>query len=298
MKKQILALSIFVALFSFNAAFGQITLEHKYESKRTEKGLTLPKIVFLDNKTQNYFTYVQTSTGLYDSVFFYHLNHTLNISGSFPKNPNGIKAKKSFVQGFSYFSKSLFDCDSTNLEFLVQFVYYDSIGTSVNSVQVFRTDASIIFAKDSMFCDAYLANPIYPKSVVNTNKGTKLLLFKANNLGIGSNFTYVYSLCGTLPTGYNSPMHNPADDNNGTLYDAYPNPSKEYTHIDYKLPNGVNTGEIIFCDMQGKTIKTMKVGSAFNDVLISTDDLPAGQYLYYLKTNGSVTGAKKLVTVK
>ncbi|MCX6350935.1 MAG: T9SS type A sorting domain-containing protein [Bacteroidetes bacterium] len=283
MKKHLLAFATFITLFSCNAAFGQITFEHSYT-----QSFSYPWIAYLDNRTENYAVVVHPPTGIYDSIYLYDLNHTLSYTGYFPKGPKGVDSTARAPQNVSYITRSLFDCDSTNIEFLVYYFYAaDSVSPGRYSVSVCRGNGTVLFSKDS----AYFAS----KSVVKTAKGTKLLLWQQQP-PYTEYKTLVYSLCGAIPTGYETPaLHK---DNNGTLYDAYPNPSKGYTHIDYKLPNGVNTGEIIFCDLQGKTIKTMKVGAAFNDVLISTDDLPAGQYLYYLKTNGSVTGAKKLVTVK
>ncbi|MCE9538103.1 MAG: T9SS type A sorting domain-containing protein, partial [Bacteroidetes bacterium] len=78
----------------------------------------------------------------------------------------------------------------------------------------------------------------------------------------------------------------------------YPNPTNSSTKIDYTLPNGINKGEIVFYDTQGKEVKRFNVDNTFNSLEISTEDLRSGIYYYNLQTAQGNSGAKKLVTVK
>ncbi|MBI5219458.1 MAG: T9SS type A sorting domain-containing protein [Bacteroidia bacterium] len=64
------------------------------------------------------------------------------------------------------------------------------------------------------------------------------------------------------------------------------------------LPNGINQGEIVFYDIQGKEIKRFKVDKTFNSLLISTADIPAGTYFYQLQTDAQNSGGKKMVVIK
>lgn len=79
---------------------------------------------------------------------------------------------------------------------------------------------------------------------------------------------------------------------------AYPNPASSSTKIDYSLPSGVNNGEIVLYDIQGKEVKRFNVNSTFNTLMISTEDLQSGLYYYNLQTTQGISEAKKLVTVK
>ena len=107
---------------------------------------------------------------------------------------------------------------------------------------------------------------------------------------------YVYGLAGTLTEGI---VANPNNTQNGLMAStAYPNPARSSTKIDYTLPNGVNKGEIVFYDTQGKEVKRFNVDNTFNSLQISTEDLQSGLYYYNLQTTQGISEAKKLVTIK
>jgi hypothetical protein len=125
-------------------------------------------------------------------------------------------------------------------------------------------------------------------AIVNTPSGTKMLV------GMSNNSESVYSLCGSLPSGFNdliSPANQP-----GHL-SAYPNPANDYTTIEYTLPQGERTGEIIFTDMQGNLVKKFTVDQTFHDLRISTADLPAGTYLYSIITKSGISETRKMIKI-
>ena len=127
----------------------------------------------------------------------------------------------------------------------------------------------------------------YP--IYNTSVGTKMILSYENGQA------KVFGLSGTLTTGIavaNEELLNAKTSN------PYPNPTSTTTHIDYTLPEGVNNGEIVFYDLQGKEIKRFAVDRTFNNLLISTSDIAAGTYYYQLQTSKENTKGKKLVVVK
>jgi hypothetical protein len=127
--------------------------------------------------------------------------------------------------------------------------------------------------------------PIY-----NTSAGTKMILSLTNGKA------NVYSLTGTLTAGIKGYTNNGLLTN--LVSNPYPNPTNNTTRVDYTLPNGVNQGEIVFYDLQGKEIKRFKVDRTFDSLLISTTDIPAGTYYYQLQTSSQASGGKKLVVVK
>lgn len=111
----------------------------------------------------------------------------------------------------------------------------------------------------------------------------------ALRMGIDS----IYLSSATDIKGYTNDLHN-----NLRTSMAYPNPTNSSTRIDYILPNGVNKGEIVFYDTQGKEVKGFNVDSTFNTLIISTEDLQSGLYYYNLQTTQGISGVKKLVKIK
>jgi hypothetical protein len=68
-----------------------------------------------------------------------------------------------------------------------------------------------------------------------------------------------------------------------------------HTTIDYKLPQGVQTAELIIQDLNGKEVRRYKVDNTFNNIILSNSDLSNGTYLYSLQANGTVLETKKII---
>jgi len=83
-----------------------------------------------------------------------------------------------------------------------------------------------------------------------------------------------------------------------TEINIYPNPATDFTIIEYTLPQGEYTGEIIFFDMQGNEIKHFTVDRMFDHLRISTYDLPAGTYIYTLQTSKGISGSRKMIKIE
>jgi len=82
------------------------------------------------------------------------------------------------------------------------------------------------------------------------------------------------------------------------LSDPYPNPSKSTIRINYKLPIGVNTADIVFYNTTGKVIKSYSVNEMSNSLDMDSSVFPAGTYLYHLVSQNSSSLAKKMVVTK
>src|SRR5207237_7184374 len=119
---------------------------------------------------------------------------------------------------------------------------------------------------------------------ISTNNGVKIMIdYYRNSIPFQ---TSIYSLPGKLPgstakSGVNSPT---IITGSSLPPSAYPNPSNGQIRIEYKLPEGVPTGEIVISDIEGKEIKKYQVGNIFNDILIEKSDLASGSYFYKLVT--------------
>jgi hypothetical protein len=79
---------------------------------------------------------------------------------------------------------------------------------------------------------------------------------------------------------------------------AYPNPSNDRIRVEYILPEGVVTGEIIITDASGNEMKRYAVGNTFSNLLIERSELRSGIYFYKLVTSQGESNAKKLVVTQ
>src|SRR5436190_22752245 len=126
--------------------------------------------------------------------------------------------------------------------------------------------------------------------IFNTDSGTKMILSRWT-----SNFDktgLVYCLpgrlecmhcydnlnsCGLIENAPNAMIDK-------SMLNPFPNPAENTTTIPYTLPEGENTGEIIFYSTEGKEVKRVRVDRTFNQVTISAAELAAGTYYYQLQT--------------
>lgn len=99
-----------------------------------------------------------------------------------------------------------------------------------------------------------------------------------NNLAI-----YPIVVIGNSTTGVSS-----ITKNNLTFYGNYPNPAVNYTNIRFSLAKGADvTLEVM--DMNGRLIEKIqqnKLAAGEHIIPVSTANLPAGDYLYLLRTSG------------
>ncbi len=229
-------------------------------------------IVNLGNLTYKYY-FVNLDNS---EITLYNLDHSIYLpSIQIPETWNA------YNYNILYIANTLFDCDSTNIEYLLS--NRDSV-----YVKIYREDGNMLFCFDSAQAYSAIGPPLthrYP--IINTPAGAKMLLDYSD----GS--VRVYSLCGSLPNKIPNSI-----ENNFGLSNSYPNPAKNYTRIDYQLPTGINKGEIVFYDAKGNEVKRFVVDRTFNHLRISTAELSSGTYFYNLQTSKGIVGAKKLVVIK
>jgi hypothetical protein len=68
--------------------------------------------------------------------------------------------------------------------------------------------------------------------------------------------------------------------------------------VQYTLPQGITTAELVFYSIQGVEVKRFQVTNAFNDVLISTADLEAGTYYYQIQAANGYSAGKKMIVIR
>jgi hypothetical protein len=276
---------IFIALWTFTiSAKAQITFEHTYDSAGSLIANPICQqlyIVKLEVDGEKY-VFVDRADKL---IRFFNMNHTpwktISYSGAIDFNPNNN------TQNIMYISQHLFNMDDK-----IEFLYGDFDGNNVftSVTQIINEDGTILFTENNAGPWVKLNFPEPQLPIYNTSFGTKMILSLSNG---NAN---VYSLGGTLANGIIA-MPNNAQ-NNLMASMAYPNPTRTSARIDYTLPQGVNKGEMVFYDTQGKEIKRFNVDRTFNNLTISTEDLQSGIYYYNLQTSLGNSDAKKLVTIK
>ncbi len=276
---------LLVLLFSFSAIDAQINLEQTFPSENIFQGyFSVVKFGYLGEK------YV-VFKGADSVIQIYSLNYVLEKTIAIPP---------AIINSFytvTYVSDNLFDLD-TSIEYLL-IAPYDGIPTA--NYYVVKEDGSIIIEMDSCSTNSVDQNELSSfNGIYPTASGTKLLLRKYNT------GYQVYSLPGSLPcyecsngvyTGNFSPSGG-NENRNASLSNAFPNPASNQTRIEYKLPDGISQGEIIFYNTRGNEIKRFKVSNAFSFIYVSTHDLPSDTYYYILQTSAGNSDGKKMVVIR
>lgn len=149
----------YLFLLLTTSSFAQVTLEHTYN-------IQLGNWMYYTDLGNNNYKYLAVDS-YNDKFSLYNLDHTpfmLNIQTPISLLPSGFSV--------GYVTSSLFDCDSTNIEYVL------TSTVPTEPFYVYRTDGTLLFQKDSVvafWCfgcfGGISAHPIF-----NTPAGAKLLL--------------------------------------------------------------------------------------------------------------------------
>lgn len=269
MKKLVVFLMTILSSILTNA---QITMEKEYsQGGVSNNDLSIVKLYSSGYK-------YQTINKKTNEIKLYNLNHSLFKTITIPFQTDQ-------VWEVLYISEKLFNTDSSDIAYLVQGL------SPEHYIKIYDETGKDLLTVDSASLGGY--NSLYGYDpIFKTDSGTKMIL-NSNIYGWGR----VYSLPGTDKTNLIPTVEN-NDFNISSLSNPYPNPSDEYTRIDYKLPSGVNEGEMVFFDVNGRKIKQFNIDRSFGYLIISTTDLPAGTYYYTLQTVHGITEGKKMIIIK
>lgn len=184
-----------------------------------------------------------------------------------------------------YISSDLFDCDTSNIEYLFSM----QTASGYSTVEIFREDGTSLFFADSSSlltsCFDCYSHPSY--ALIRTPAGTKMIL-EANNSDIK-----IYNLCGTLPIYTTIPT----TENELILGLPHPNPAKEFILIPYQLPNTDKEGILSLYDAAGSFIREMKVHSGANEIKLTLDNLKPGIYFYQIITSSGVSLGRQIIRI-
>ncbi len=276
---------LFIPLIALGInAKAQITLEYTYDSasslalsSNNFKGGQLLVINFEISGER----YVRINR-MGDNISIYDMNHSLLKVIDCSALPHDNVGNLRHVM---YLSETLFDTDPG-----MEFMYVVVNGGHYTGI--YNEDGSLIFS-DSANPAIYFNIHLQQYPIYNTSQGTKMILSYENV----AQEAKVYSLPGTLSMGIQE-GNSQLIQAQGNISNAYPNPTNSTTRIDYTFLNGVNQGEIVFYDLQGKEIKRYKVDKTFDHLLISTADIQAGTYFYQLQTTAAASEGKKMLVIK
>lgn len=275
MKNLLSFLAILLVLALTSHLKAQILHEHTYQEANmggTDRHLEL---VELDSGE---FKYILVDYG--ESEFtLYNLNHSIYEYVSLPVvwTPGAYN--------IHMVSRSLFDCDTSNIEYLLSHYCLPHPCSAGGYVEIFRTDGSSIFYSDSAayrFGTGSSSNLRYP--IQSTPEGTKMMLDYA-----GSGQVRVFSLCGELLVSNQAST-------SVLPTSLYPNPARNSVTIDYDLPEG-ETATISLFSMAGQLVRSFNVDSNFDSLIIDTSGLNPGQYQCRVQTVSGEIASSSLVVI-
>lgn len=255
MKKAILMVA---AIATATLASAQITLEHSY----TGKNMSL-QVVTIEGEGNKYMA-LDTLT---QNVQLYNADHTL-----WKTIATAPSAGYSLVN-WSYPSKYLFNSDG-NVEILVS--YYSTSPLNYHTKIISETGAVV-----QDFSNHYYG------FVKNVNGAWKLLLY---NTGAGAFGSRTYSDVYSLPGVYTG-MKNINGETSGTVS---PNPASSSFTLAYRLPSDTHVAELNVYDVSGQLVKSMTITDLFNDVVINSEDLAPGMYIYNISGGGKLLLSDKV----
>jgi hypothetical protein len=283
--KKIVSLFLLFITISSNA---QINLEHTYPATIGETGNT-----FLVKLSSSGYKYVHYSELAYsnDPITLYNLDHSVFKTMTTP-----IGSEK--YSDAYYFSEELFDTDSTDIEYIRD--YYDTVN-GYHGIRVLDENGNILFSEDSAYLfDNYGGG--YENSISYTTSGVKMIITKWNSSG--HYIQSVYSLPGSLPcsecnNGIVTSIFEPGvNHQNSGISKLYPNPTNGQTTIEYTLPQGTATADLVIFDMKGFEIKRYKVTNVFDNIIIDAGELQSGTYYFQIQTTSGLNEGRKMIVIK
>ena len=276
MKKLITTLLLIASI----SGYAQITLENTY----VNGGISAERLRLIKLSSSGYkYCVNDTST-----IRLYNLNHTLFRTINIPPG-----AFMSTVSVF-YVSEELFNTNPADIEYLLS--YYN---LGITHFRIYNETGTVLLARDSVALSSSTSAFEYEPSIAYTPSGWKMTISQS----VYGNDAYVYSLPGFLPchdctNGVITSMVTENGDLKSSNVSNYPNPNNGQTTIEYTLPQGTTTADLVFYNTTGQEIKRFKVTDTFHDIVISTADLDAGTYYYQLQTTSGYKAGKKMVVIK
>lgn len=267
MKKQLLLIASawMLHIASMNA---QITLDTTI-SYTLGIGYSFKLVNISNTETKWYF-----ADTLSNSFSLYNMDFTPFLTGI--TVPESFALTTSNMQVL-YITRTLFDCDSSNIEY----AYY-SPANSTKPFRVVRTDGTILFQVDSANAPyAYgtvLGGTDVIRPIVNTSDGAKLFLQSGSTLSPSK--ISVYSLCDSLRTDVFD-----LEGFDHSFVQVFPNPASHLLTFRINLPDNMNQYRLLIMDNVGRIVKQEEINRQVSEYLLDLSYLSNGSYQYLLLAN-------------
>lgn len=286
MKKTIIT-AIATVLVSFTVK-SQINLENSYPIINTNKqsGLTIIK---LESSGEKYCLYEMGNR----RVKLYNMNHsifkTINI---LPLNKYRTYNTDSIVS-IAYISETLFNTDNLIEVLTFDGNWYSTINNnSLGSMNIFNEQGALLFSGDSLMpcskSDASYYGMTDGNFIFNSSVGAKMILYSYKNNTLSQQ---VYSLPGQLITS----IQKTKNESLNAL--PFPNPTINSITVPYKLDNG-KEGKLVINDINGKMLFEYKIDTNFDNVLVDTNAMTAGNYFYSIYSSDKKVATGKFIVTK
>ncbi len=229
------------------------------------------KYYYLDHQ-DNWSVILQTM-----QLKLYNLNGTLFKTMNLPPKPD----PNTSIYAIFYVSETLFDTDSTNIEYMVCWIWG---ANNTTKIQVVREDGTILLDEmDANTVEFYTTGKYI--SVFTTDQGTKMqLAYSSNGVPMGSK---IFTLPGHYPIGIS-----PSEMTIGNGFQVYPNPSSD----GFKIRNAANDPmDIEVYSMDGKKVglATVKSGEKIEDLKLSS-----GEYIIKATDKTSNKSVSKKIIIE
>lgn len=195
-----------------------------------------------------------------------------------------------FFYHVMYITRTLFDCDSTNIEY-----FFAAQNEPWQPLWIIRTDGTVLFYADSSrgpYCLGCPGGTTLQRPILKTESGTKLFIMK--NPGVGVTNISVYSLCGTLPTIDEFDFADGTD----SYVEIFPNPGADQLNFKVTSPSNLNDYELVILNTNAHEIERKSVNSDGNSISLDVRIYPSGTYYYSLISGKKVAQAGKFVLTK
>jgi hypothetical protein len=190
-----------------------------------------------------------------------------------------------------YITRTLFDCDSTNIEYL-----FADQSDLYEPLWIMRTDGTILFYADTMagiYCLGCPGGTTLLRPILKTESGTKLVLMKTYASSSGARNFSIYSLCGTLPDDVYDFSSEQA-----TYVKIFPNPSSMLLNFEINLPDNLNDYEFIIINNNSQVLRKQKIGVSDHSFSLDVKEYSSGTYYYSLASKIKVLQSGKFIITK
>lgn len=208
-----------------------------------------------------------------------------------------------------WISETLFDTDSTDIEY-VQLIHGTGVGASnPDFVRIYDENSNLLFTKDSVSLGgSRIANdaalPIsssFQIYMVDTIAYMEL----QRQPYLNNEESFIYTIPGRLDNacccdqGFatGGVTHGEGSERNYSL-SSFPNPASQSVRVFYDLPEGISHGTLIFYDLHGNEVRRFEVSNLLSYILVSTENLPSGTYVYRIATLNGISDGKKQVVIR